>query len=52
MRPLAGLREDVVYTGHWLVFPRNRRYLRGVAVLAGELGLRLDLDALAQPEGG
>ena len=53
VRPLAGVCQDVVYTGHWLVFPRARRYLRGVAVLAewlaAELGLKLDLDALAQP---
>ena len=52
MRPLAGRCQDVTYTAHWLVFPRSRRYARGMVVfaewLAAELGLAMDLDALAQ----
>lgn len=49
VRPLEGICEDVVYTGHWLVFPETKRYSRGVLAfaewLAAELGLTLDLDA-------
>ena len=41
--PLAGVAEDVVYTGHWLVFPRAKRYGRPMqlflAWLSRELGL-------------
>lgn len=54
VRPLAGICEDVVYTGHWLVFPPAKRYAQGVVAfaewLAAELGLQLDLDAPAQIE--
>ena len=50
VRPLAGLCQDVVYTGHWLVFPRARRSSRPIVLFAGwlakELGLTLDLEAL------
>lgn len=46
VRPLQGACEDVVYTGHWLVMPRAKRYARPVVLLAGwlgkELGVALD----------
>jgi DNA-binding transcriptional LysR family regulator len=55
VRPLEGVCQDMVYTAHWLVFPRARRYARGVVLFAEwtarELGLRLDLDALELPSG-
>jgi LysR family transcriptional regulator, glycine cleavage system transcriptional activator len=47
---LEGRCEDVVYTGHWLVFPRTKRYARSMVMfltwLAKELGLEVNLDAL------
>jgi DNA-binding transcriptional LysR family regulator len=50
VRPLAGICEDVVYTAHWLVFPRAKRYSRSVVTfaqwLARSLDLELDLEAL------
>lgn len=50
VRPLAGRCEDVRYTGHYLVFPRSKRYAPGVVVfarwLAAELGVALEADAL------
>ncbi|MBS7791678.1 LysR family transcriptional regulator [Roseococcus sp. SDR] len=50
VRPLQGLCEDVVYTGHWLVLPRSKRYSRSMQLFLGwmsqELGLALNLDAL------
>ena len=50
VRPLEGLCEDVVYTGHWLVFPRTKRYARSMVMflcwLVKELGLEVNLDAL------
>jgi DNA-binding transcriptional LysR family regulator len=50
VQPLKGLAEDVVYTGHWLVFPRAKRYARSMVMfldwLARELGLDLNLAAL------
>ncbi|WP_406855000.1 LysR substrate-binding domain-containing protein [Alsobacter sp. KACC 23698] len=50
VRPLQGLCEDVVYTGHWIVFPRAKRYARSMAMvlewLARELSLDLDIAAL------
>jgi DNA-binding transcriptional LysR family regulator len=53
VRPLKGVSEDVVYTGHWLVFPRAMRYSRPLVVfvewLATELGLELDLDGFDRP---
>jgi LysR family transcriptional regulator, glycine cleavage system transcriptional activator len=53
VRPLDGVCQDVVYTGHWLVFPRARRYSRPIVLFAGwlakELGLTLDLEALGKP---
>jgi DNA-binding transcriptional LysR family regulator len=50
VRPLQGVCEDVVYTGHWLVFPRAKRYARSMVMFLGwltkELGLDIDLDEL------
>src|SRR5262245_18289692 len=50
IRPLEGRCEDVVYTGHWLVFPRTKRYSRSMVMfltwLAKELGLQINLDTL------
>lgn len=50
VRPLAGICEDVVYTGHWLVFPRAKRYARSMVLFLGwltkELGLDVNLDDL------
>ena len=50
VRPLAGMCEDVVYTGHWLVFPRSRRYARSMVLflegLTRELGLEISLEEL------
>ena len=50
MRPLEGRCEDVVYTGHWLVFPRTKRYARSMVMFLGwltkELGLEINLDTL------
>jgi len=45
VRPLEGSCQDVSYTGHWLVFPRAKRYSRSLALfsawIAKELGLEL-----------
>lgn len=53
VRPLKDVSEDVVYTGHWLVFPRPMRYSRPLVLfvewLAAELGLELNMDALDSP---
>ena len=53
VRPLEGACRDVVYTGHWLVFPRARRYSRPIVLFAGwlgkELGLALDLESPDTP---
>jgi DNA-binding transcriptional LysR family regulator len=50
VRPLQGVSQDVVYTGHWLVFPRTRRYARSMVMflewLTKELRLDIDLDEL------
>jgi DNA-binding transcriptional LysR family regulator len=50
VRPLLGVCEDVVYTGHWLVFPRTKRYAQSLALfskwLTEELHLELDLSSL------
>jgi LysR family transcriptional regulator, glycine cleavage system transcriptional activator len=50
VRPLQGRCEDVVYTGHWLVFPRTKRYARSMVMFLGwlttELGLEINLDTL------
>lgn len=46
VQPLAGIAEDVVYTGHWLVFPRAKRYDRPIVLfltwLERELGVPLE----------
>ena len=48
VRPLQGVAEDVVYTGHWLVMPRAKRYARPMVLflgwLARELGLEINLE--------
>jgi DNA-binding transcriptional LysR family regulator len=50
VRPLAGVAEDVSYVGHWLVFPRARRFAPALRLfidwLGRELGIPLDLGAL------
>lgn len=50
VRPLAGAAEDVSYVGHWLVFPRARRYAPALRLfidwLSRELALPLDVSAL------
>ncbi len=55
VRPLEGLCEDVTYTGHWLVFPRAKRYSKSIVVfvewLAKELRMNIDL-ALIDSEAG
>jgi DNA-binding transcriptional LysR family regulator len=43
VRPLAGLCEDVLYTGHWLVFPRSRRYASSVVMFLGWLAKELNM---------
>lgn len=51
VRPLLGIAEDVVYTGHWLVFPRSKRYSQSIMVfvewLAKELGLEVNFASIA-----
>ncbi|MFC0387518.1 LysR family transcriptional regulator [Muricoccus vinaceus] len=44
MRPLKGICEDVVYTGHWLVYPAKRRYARSMTLFLRWLGRELELD--------
>ena len=50
VRPLQGVCQDVVYTGHWLVFPRAKRYSRSILMfiewLAKELGLEVDFASI------
>lgn len=50
VRPLAGIAEDIVYTGHWLVVPRGKRYARPVITfiewISRELGIDVNLAAL------
>ena len=50
VRPLQNACEDVVYTGHWLVFPRAKRESRAIRLfvewLSAELDLKLDLESL------
>lgn len=45
VRPLDGVCEDVVYTGHWLVFPRSRRYSRSLTLFSQWIATELGLDA-------
>ena len=35
VRPLRDVCEDVVYTGHWLVFPRPMRYSQSLVLFVG-----------------
>lgn len=44
VRPLEGRCEDVVYTGHWIVFPRAKRYSRSMVLFLGWLGREMGLD--------
>jgi DNA-binding transcriptional LysR family regulator len=50
VQPLRDQSEDVVYTAHWLVFPRSGRYSRSMVTfttwLMAELGLAIDLNKL------
>lgn len=50
VQPLTGRAEDVVYTGHWLVFPRAKRYDRPIVLflawLERELGIAMEPTAL------
>jgi LysR family transcriptional regulator, glycine cleavage system transcriptional activator len=50
VQPLKNVCEDVVYTGHWLVFPRPMRYSQPLVLFVGwlatELGIELDLESL------
>jgi LysR family glycine cleavage system transcriptional activator len=50
VRPLQGVCTDVAYTGHWLVFPRAKRYSQSLMLftrwLSTELGLQIDFSAL------
>jgi DNA-binding transcriptional LysR family regulator len=50
VQPLKRLCEDVVYTGHWLVFPQAKRYARPLVLFLGwltrELGIEFDLAEL------
>jgi DNA-binding transcriptional LysR family regulator len=59
VRPLEGRCEDVTYTGHWIVFPRAKRYAPSMVMFLGwlstELSLELDLASLGptvSPAGG
>ena len=53
VQPLKSVAQDVTYTGHWLVFPRAKRYSRPLLTFVGwiqrELALDIDL-ALTDPE--
>jgi LysR family glycine cleavage system transcriptional activator len=50
VRPLINACEDVVYTGHWLVFPRAKRYSQAMVTfvewISKELGLEVDLSTM------
>jgi LysR family transcriptional regulator, glycine cleavage system transcriptional activator len=48
VQPLKGVCEDVVYTGHWLVFPRAKRYARSMVLFLGWLTRELGLDIAAE----
>ena len=41
--PLQGVCEDVAYTGHWLVFPRLKRYSRPLVLFLGRITDELSL---------
>ncbi|MBV9654918.1 MAG: LysR family transcriptional regulator, partial [Acetobacteraceae bacterium] len=42
--PLAGIAADVVYTGHWLVCPRAKRYSRPIVLFLAWLARELGID--------
>lgn len=44
VRPLEGRCEDVTYTGHWIVFPRTKRYARSIVMFLNWLGKELGLE--------
>jgi len=56
VRPLQGISEDVVYTGHWLVFPRSKRFARSMVTftswLTKQLGLDINLATLDEVTSG
>ena len=45
VRPLEGVCEDVTYTGHWLVFPRAKRYSKSIVVFVEWLARELRMNA-------
>jgi LysR family transcriptional regulator, glycine cleavage system transcriptional activator len=44
VQPLRGIAEDVIYTGHWLLAPRAKRYARSMVLFLGWLAKELRLD--------
>jgi DNA-binding transcriptional LysR family regulator len=44
VRPLEGICEDVTYTGHWLVFPRAKRYSKSIVVFVEWLAKELKMN--------
>ena len=44
VRPLQGVCEDVVYTGHWLVVPRAKQHAPSMVLLLRWLGDELGID--------
>ena len=53
VRPLQNACEDVVYTGHWLVFPRAKRYSRSITLFSEWIAKELQLElALTAPDVG
>jgi DNA-binding transcriptional LysR family regulator len=52
VQPLKGVCEDVVYTGHWLVFPRSKRYTRSMVLFLRWLARELALDLGPEELGG
>ena len=47
VRPLEGCGIDVSYTGHWLVFPRAKRYSRPLALFSDWIAKELQLNGSA-----
>jgi LysR family transcriptional regulator, glycine cleavage system transcriptional activator len=50
VQPLRGVCEDIIYTGHWLVFPRVKRYAQPIVSfvdwIAHELALEIDFASI------
>lgn len=44
VQPLHGICEDVAYTGHWLVFPRAKRYSKSISIFVNWLAKELELN--------